>query len=113
MMSNLDELQDSESWDFEHPEAKTPVRKSRVVVSVAFRGDDFDLVAESAEHFNMKTSEFIRNAALEKATTRAELLSVRWQGTSEGSFTIDAAFAPQTYGTANQAPEEEPLTLSA
>lgn len=61
------ELEREESWDYEQPEIRGPVRVPRVVVSVAFRRDDFEPVARYAERMGKKISEFIREAAIEKA----------------------------------------------
>jgi hypothetical protein len=62
------ELENSESWDYERPEVREPVKASRVVVSVAFQRDVYARVSEYAEHTGKKISEFIREAAIEKAT---------------------------------------------
>ena len=34
------ELENAESWDFDNPEVREPVKSSRVVVSVAFARQD-------------------------------------------------------------------------
>lgn len=71
MSKELDaELEKPETWDFVHPQVRKPVKASRVVVSVAFHGDDFDRVSVYAESVGKKTSEFIRDAAIEKASGR-------------------------------------------
>lgn len=62
------ELEKTESWDFEQSEIREPVNASRVVVSVAFRHDDFVKVSEYAERLGKKISVFIREAAIEKVT---------------------------------------------
>lgn len=62
------ELENSEDWDYRQAEQREPVKSPRVVVSVAFRRSDFMTVSEYAERIGKKTSEFIREAALEKAT---------------------------------------------
>lgn len=61
------ELELDETWDYERPEVREPVRAPRVVVSVAFRRDDFEPVARHAERIGKKISEFIREAAIEQA----------------------------------------------
>ena len=66
---NEEELQNPDNWDFEKAEAKPGVKRGRAVVSVAFSRDDFERVAEFAEAFGMKVSEFIRGAALDRAQT--------------------------------------------
>lgn len=62
------ELEKPETWDFTRPEVREPVKTSRVVVSVAFRRDDFAQVSAYAERIGKRTSEFIRDAAIEKTT---------------------------------------------
>ena len=70
------DLQEESNWDFEQAETRPPTRSNRVVVSVAFTRPDFEQVAEYAESVNMKTSEFIRTAALEKAGNQAEASNI-------------------------------------
>ena len=62
------DLGKAETWDFERPSVREPVKASRVVVSVAFRRDDFASVSAYAEQIGKKVSEFIREAAIEKAS---------------------------------------------
>lgn len=64
------ELENPDNWDYDHAETRKPVRSPRVVVSVAFRHADFVTVLKYAERLGKKTSEFIREAALEKAANR-------------------------------------------
>jgi len=70
---NEHDLENQENWDYEHLETREPVKAPRVVVSVAFRRQDFEKVSEYAEHLGKKVSEFIREAALEKAVGRASV----------------------------------------
>jgi hypothetical protein len=66
----LEELQSAESWE-ETGETVGPSPKSaRAIVSVAFSREDFETVAEYARQHGMKTSEFIRRAALDKTTPK-------------------------------------------
>ena len=76
------ELEKAESWDFEQPEVREPVKASRVVVSVAFRRDDFVPVSECAERSGKRISEFIREAAIEKATGRGAGVLVYGSGST-------------------------------
>jgi hypothetical protein len=62
-----EELEREDTWDYEREEVRGPVRATRVVVSVAFRRDDFEPVSQYAERIGKKISEFIREAAIEKA----------------------------------------------
>jgi hypothetical protein len=68
-----------DDWDFEHAERRRPVRKPRAVVSVAFSREDFERLTEVAEKQGLRTSEFIRIAAL------ARLRS----GVTEAHFVLD------------------------
>jgi hypothetical protein len=70
------DLENQENWDFEKAEAKEPARSPRVVVSVAYKNQDFDIVADYAERTGKKVSEFIREASLEKATGRGSTFSI-------------------------------------
>jgi hypothetical protein len=63
----LAELQSPNSWDFGEAERRPGVKRARAVVSVAFSREDFDRVATCAEQLGKRTSEFIREAALERA----------------------------------------------
>ncbi len=63
---NSDDLERDDQWEFEAAEKRPGVSKARAVVSVAFARDDFELVSECAEKQGKKTSEFIREAALDK-----------------------------------------------
>ncbi len=61
------EAEEPESWDLDKAERRPPARPTRVVVSVSLSRDDFDLINRSAEQTGMRTSEFIRKAALDAA----------------------------------------------
>jgi hypothetical protein len=71
---NDSELERLDTWDTDNVEVRQPQKPSRVVFSVAFKRDDFDLILKYAEFCGMKTSEFIREAAIEKALGQGELL---------------------------------------
>ncbi len=62
----LDGLQDPEAWD--EGEVRPAVKSPRAIVSVAFARGDFERIADYATRRGMKTSEFIRRAALETVT---------------------------------------------
>ncbi|MCH7812208.1 MAG: ribbon-helix-helix protein, CopG family [Chloroflexi bacterium] len=62
---NEEELQDPANWEGAEDVEPTP-RKARAVVSVSIGAEDLARIAEVAERLNMKLSEFIRTAALEK-----------------------------------------------
>ncbi len=61
------QLEDEQSWDFDAAVAGVPPKVGRVVCSVAFQRREFDLVAAYAERVGKRTSQFIREAAMEKA----------------------------------------------
>lgn len=63
----LAELQSPETWGDTEETVQRATKPSRAVVSVAFSREDFETIAESARQQGMKTSEFIRRSALEKA----------------------------------------------
>lgn len=64
------ELKDPKNWDYDHVEKREPVKSPRVIVSVAFRHEDYETISDYAERSGKRISEFIRDAALEKATGR-------------------------------------------
>ncbi|MBI4287627.1 MAG: hypothetical protein HY671_04250 [Chloroflexi bacterium] len=85
MNKKLDrELESSENWDYDHPVVREPVKASRVVVSVAFQRLDFNRVAQAAERSGKKVSEFIREAALEKASG-SRAASIEYSSGSTGA----------------------------
>ena len=84
-------------------------QKPRAVVSVAFARDDFEQVASAARQSDMKTSEFIRGAALAKATAITQVTSLGWSGISMVGLITDGAFVSGTSAQAKQTviqPEE-------
>jgi hypothetical protein len=68
----LQELQDPVTWEADTDDRRPPVKSPRAVVSVAFSRDDLEQVASAARESGMRTSEFIRNAALAAATPAGE-----------------------------------------
>jgi len=69
--SELDKL---ETWDASQMEVRQPKKPSRVVFSVAFSRDDFDRISKLAELSGKKTSEFIRDAVMEKTLKQGEFV---------------------------------------
>ena len=94
-MSEKDrELQNPENWDIDQAIVRPGAQKARAVVSVAFSREDFELVTYAAQQLDEKTAEFIRGAALEKASTMTRVTHFGWGGVStnnavvfSGSFT--------------------------
>lgn len=70
------DLENPESWDYKSLQTRQPVKSPRVVVSVAFSREDFAVVSQFAERLGKRTSEFIREAALEKAKGRGMEITV-------------------------------------
>ena len=92
-MSNVREeelydLEDSKTWEDEPFAVQQPSKPSRAVVSVAFSRDDFARVAQFARVNGMKTSEFIRTAALERLAGKALGTSVAEVTISNGGFRV-------------------------
>lgn len=101
------ELEQPENWDFTRPEVREPVKTSRVVVSVAFRRDDFTTVSQYAERIGKRTSEFIREASIEKASRRGVGVHVYWSG-SLGTLWSTTQMPADTIavGSPQERPEE-------
>ncbi len=65
----LSELRDPANWNEEQAEVHAPVKGARSVLSVSFSRQDFALVTRCARELGMRTSEFVREAALARATS--------------------------------------------
>jgi pectin methylesterase-like acyl-CoA thioesterase len=63
----LEELQSAETWEGTGAATQVNLKPARAVVSVAFSREDFETIVDYAKQHGMKTSEFIRRAALDKA----------------------------------------------
>ncbi len=90
-------LESPEEWDYERAERISPQKKARAVVSVAFSREDLELIGDYAERLGQKTSAYIRQAAIEKASAHAQVNSVRWFGASIGSFAVSVDLGPTTH----------------
>ena len=62
------DLEDSQSWDLDNPVKSGPVKNRRTVVSVSFPSSAFQVVASAADAAGLSTSQFIREAAIAKAS---------------------------------------------
>lgn len=91
----LGELQNTENWDFEHVQKGRRTRPQRAIVSVAFSREDFEKVGKCAEQLGKRTSEFIREAALEKAECEGRLAVL----SSFSSSTSHAVFSDRVFPT--------------
>ncbi len=80
------ELQDMSQWDHERAEERAPVKGARAVVSVAFAREDFSRVTECAQREGMRTSEFIRQAALDRVAQHGQAARVLSITDSQGGF---------------------------
>ena len=101
------ELEAPGNWDYESAERRSPARPARVVVSVAFPRDDFEQVAKCAEIQGMRTSEFIRVAALDRATAHAGVTTFSWSGGTAGTFVVAAPLWPSTLVSAKVSQEDK------
>jgi hypothetical protein len=61
------QLQDESEWDWEAAERVRVPRGNRAVVSVGFKSSDFALVAAAARKRDQPLSQFIREAAVDRA----------------------------------------------
>ena len=96
-------LSNVETWDIDQVVVSPGVQKPRAVVSVSFNRADFERVVHAAHQSAMKTSEFIRNASLEKATVATRVTVFGLAGTSHGGV-ITNANAIVIVGTSTGAP---------
>ena len=96
MTEEENELKDPGTWDFSQAVVNPGTKKARAVVSVAFARDDFEQVASAARHSDMKTSEFIRGAALAKAKAITQVTSLGWSGISLAGLITDGPFVAGT-----------------
>lgn len=97
-----EELQNPENWDYDKAVVMEAIKRPRAVVSVSFSADDLDVVSEAAAKSGMKTSEYIRKAALDEAAGKPETATLELQGTSGGSYSVNMQFSPSTRGTATR-----------
>jgi hypothetical protein len=101
-------LERLDTWDVDKAEVKQPVKPSRVVFSVAFHQDEFERVSKHALLLGKKTSQFIREAAIEKTLQESDpvlfLIS---------SFSLDASWfadpQPITMVSGNQIEHPEDI----
>ena len=82
MSEKASELRNQEIWDIDQAVVLPATQKPRAVVSVAFNRDDFNRVTEAAQRSGVKTSEFIREATLDKAAMLAKVTEFIWGGFS-------------------------------
>lgn len=106
MKSNNDstDLGNLEEWDFERAELSKPAQSRRTVVSVSVSRDDFDQLSSYAERIGMRTSEFIRRAALAHLRKPARAAFIFSASGSGGSMIFTSASVAKTdvWGQVNQ-----------
>ena len=109
-------LSNVETWDIDQVVVSQGTQKPRAVVSVSFNRTDFERVAHAAHRSDMKTSEFIRTASLEKASAATKVTLFGLVGASQVGF-ITNFDAVVVAGTSTEAPtfkshDEEMLLAS-
>jgi|SRR5581483_8801405 len=67
MAKKKTDLENEETWDFEGAERRSPVTNRRAIVSVAIPSEELSEISQAAVQAEMRVSEFIRSAAVEKA----------------------------------------------
>ena len=90
------ELENLENWDTDNIKVRQPKKPSRVVFSVAFQRDDFDRISRYAELCGKKTSEFIRDAAIENTLTQEKFVSYLFGSGSSGTIWSSGQMSPIT-----------------
>ena len=74
--------EDARNWDLDEPGKSGPVRNRRTVVSVSLPGDVFQAVAAAAEEAGLTTSQYIREAAVARASPPHVEADAWWAGSS-------------------------------
>ena len=108
-MSDTDrEYQKPDTWDWEQAEMRPPVKRARVIVSVAFPRPDFERVAAYAERVGKRTSEFIREATLQSVPSAARepvvVSDADLRPVTEARGSIPVAAEPGTFTSLALAP---------
>lgn len=62
-------LEDPASWDADRAERHPPARRRRAILSVAFEPAELEQIAARAERDGKRLTDFVREAALEKAAS--------------------------------------------
>lgn len=98
------DLEDSQNWDMDNVVKSGPVKNRRTVVSVSFPSSAFQVVSAAAGEAGLSTSQFIREAAIAKASPYYAEVVVKWAGATSA---VVAPFEP-SYSTFAQTPIIEP-----
>ena len=76
------DIEDARNWDLDNPERSGPVRNRRTVVSVSLPSDVFQVVAAAAREAGLSTSQYLREAAVAKASPSRGEADLWWAGSS-------------------------------
>lgn len=74
--------EDLQNWDLDNPVKSGPVKNRRTVVSVSFPSSALQVVAGAAGEAGVSTSQFIREAAIAKASPTYADIVISWAGAS-------------------------------
>ena len=74
------DYEDSERWDLDNPVKAGPIKNRRTVVSVSFPSGAFQVVVAAAGEAGLSTSQFIREAAIAKASPGYVEGTISWAG---------------------------------
>ena len=80
------EIENLDSWDVEKVDVRLPVKSSRAVVSVSFSREDFNHVSKYAESIGKRTSQFIRDAAIEATLKQRDCVFISTLSGGLGTF---------------------------
>jgi|GEM_PF-1522920 len=109
---DLESLENSGELDSPKAEKPAPVKSHRSVVSVTFPRDVFAQVAQAAEQNGMRTSEFIRVAAVEKAAGHPPVGGpVSVSGQVSGVVVVEGGIVPVLPGITRVSSGEIEVTL--
>ena len=103
--AELQELQDPSNWEDDGGGIRPGVKQSRAIVSVAFAREDFARVVEESQRRGLRTSEFIRKAALDSvAVPRISYQVVSVSGLSFNDYSTNRTLASGGKTTADPPP---------
>ena len=96
------ELERLDNWDVDRAKVKSPVKPSRLVVSVSFKRDDFERVSKHAEVLGKKTSQFIRDTVIANTFNKNESVPVSYYYLCFGPSWFTDQGPSVTYVSGNQ-----------
>ena len=89
--------EDDDDWDRESTKLHQPRSNRTIVTSVRFKHQEFQEIVEAAENIDMRPSEYIRVASLDKARAD-EGFFIGLSGTSDVSFSGAMTSSYATFG---------------